>query len=307
MMITKINRMKTNKIKVRGQNLLITFFFIVVLASCSNEVNFGEQYKKIVYIVNSNHLLYVGEHSFETTNDAIAISVYCSSTVPITKDLEVRVKVNRHALDSLNALQLVADADYIERVMLPEDNYQLNGEQYVTIKAGEQYGVLYIPFDFSGLDPNIPYTLPLSLVSNNADYDISPKLKSIVYQIEMINKYAGEYNGSSQTSPTAIVGIQPTLKALSINTVRMSIHNLSDDESNLFTNFMVLTIAGDNSVSISPWGVANVTDLGGSKYDPVTKTFELHYEYTDASAKRQIITSIIRNLNAPPTEEDEFN
>ena len=59
-MITKINRMKTNKIKVRGQNLLITFFFIVVLASCSNEVNFGEQYKKIVYIVNSNHLFYVG-------------------------------------------------------------------------------------------------------------------------------------------------------------------------------------------------------------------------------------------------------
>ena len=306
-MITKINRMKTNRIKVTGLKSIIILFFIGVLVSCSNEVNFGEQYKKKVYIVNSNSLLYTGEHSFETTNDAIAISVYCGSTEPITKDLEVRLKVNRHALDSLNKLQLVADPGYIKRVMLPEDNYEMSGEQYVTIKAGEQYGVLYIPFDFSGLDPSIPYALPLSLVSNNADYDINPKLKSIVYQIEMINKYASDYNGSSQTSPTSIVGIQPTLKALSINKIRMPIHNLPDDEGDLFTNFMVLTIAGDNSVSISPWGIANVTDLGGSKYNPVLQTFELHYEFTDAKAKRQVVTSIIRNLNAPPTEEDELN
>ena len=305
-MITKINRMKTNRIKVSVIKSIIIFFIIGVLASCSNEVNFGEQYKKKVYIVNSNNLLYIAEHSFETTNDAIAVSVYCGSTEPITKDLEVRLKVNRNALDSLNALQLVADAGYIKRVMLPENNYQMNGEQYVTIKAGEQYGVLYIPFEFSGLDPSIPYALPLSLVSNNADYDINPKLKSIVYQIEMINKYAGDYNGSSQTSPTAIVGIQPALKAISINKVRMPIHNLPDDESDLFTNFMVLTIAGDKSISISPWGIANVADLGGSTYNSVTQTFELHYEYTDASAKRQVVTSIIRNINAPPTEEDEL-
>lgn len=249
-------------------------------------------------------MLYVGKHSFETNNNAIAISVYCASTQPITKDLQVRLKVNRYALDSLNALQTLADPGYINRVMLPKDSYQLNGEQYVTIKAGEQYGVLYIPFDFSGLDPSIPYALPLSLVSNNAGYDISPKLKSIVYQIEMTNKYAGDYNGSSQTSPTAIVGIQPALKALSIDKVRMPIHNLSDEVSDLLTNFMVLTIAGDNSVSISPWGIADVTDLGGSTYNPVTQTFELHYQFTDATAKLQTVTTIIRNINAPPTEED---
>ncbi|MPM77777.1 hypothetical protein SDC9_124785 [bioreactor metagenome] len=54
----------------------------------------------------------------------------------------------------------------------------------------------------------------------------------------------------------------------------MPIHNLSDEVSDLLTNFMVLTIAGDNSVSISPWGIADVTDLGGSTYNPVTQTFE---------------------------------
>lgn len=306
MIIIKIYRMKTNRIKATGLRSIIIFCLILVLASCSDKVDFGEQYKKTVYIVNSNNLLHVGEHSFETENDAIAISVYCASSQPITWDLQVRLKINRHALDSLNALQVLADPAYINRVMLPEDSYQLDGEQYVTIKSGEQYGVLYIPFDFSGLDPSIPYAFPVSLVSNSADYEINTRLKSIVYQIEMINQYAGNYNGSSQTSPTSIVGIQPALKAMSINTVRMPIHNLSDEEEDILTNFMLLTIADDNSVSISPWGIADVTDLGGSKYDPVTQTFELYYQFTDALAKRQTIISVIRNINAPPTEEDEL-
>lgn len=298
--------MKTKKIKVTWLRSIITFFLMAVLISCSNEVNFGEQYKKTVYIVNSSNLLYLAEHSFETSRDSIAVSVYCASSQPIKKDLQVCVKVNRYMLDSLNALQLLADPGYMNRVMLPEENYQLNGEQYVTIRAGKQYGVLKIPFDFTGLDPTIPYALPLSLISNNANYDINPKLKSIVYQIEMVNRYAGNYNGSSRTSPTTIVGINPTLKALSVNTVRMPIHNFSDEDKNLLTNFMILTIAEDNSVSIASWGIADITDLGESKYDPLTQTFILYYQFTDVSGKRLNVTSKIRNVNAPPTEEDEL-
>lgn len=297
-MITKKNRMKTKR--------MIVFFLIGILISCSNGVDFGEQYKKTVYIVNSNNLLYIAKHSFEKERDSIAISVYCASSQPITKDLKVRAKVNRRVLDSLNSIQMLADPGYVNRLMLPENSYQLDGELYTTIKAGEQYGVLKIPFDFTGLDPSTPFALPLTLVSNNADYDINPKLQSIVYQIEMVNQYAGDYNGSSQTSPTAIVGIQPTLKALSINKVRLPIHNLPEDDSKFLTNFMVLTIANDNHVTISPWGIADVSDLGGSSYDPEKQIFELYYQFTDAAAKRQTVTTIIRNINAPPSEEDEI-
>jgi hypothetical protein len=306
MMITNKNRMKTNRINVTWTGSLLVLFLLGVVGSCSNEVDFGEQYKKTIYIVNSNNLLHVAEHSFETSRDSIAVSVYCASTEPITKDLQVRLKVDRGALDSLNALQVLADPGYVKRVMLPEECYQLDGELYTTIRAGEQYGVLKVPFNFTGLDPSIPYTLPLTLVSNNAEYDINPRLQSIVYQIEMINQYAGDYNGSSKTSPTAILGIQPSLKAMSINQVRMPIHNLSDDIGELLTNFMVLTIASDNSVTISPWGLADVTDLGGSTYDPVAQRFELHYQYIDAAANRLTVEAIIRNIDAPPSEEDEL-
>lgn len=307
-MTTKTNRMKTNRINATWPGSLIVLFLMGMLASCSNEVDFGEQYKKTVYIVNSNNLLHVEKHSFETMNDSISISVYCASTKPITKDLTVRLKVNCRALDSLNEVQTLADPNYEKRVMFPNTTDQLDEELYATIKAGEQYGLLKIPFDFlsSGLDPFIPYVLPLTLVSNNADYDINPKLKSIVYQVEMVNQYAGDYNGSSKTSPTAILGIQPSLKAMSINQVRMPIHNLSDDISQLLTNFMVLTVASDNSVSISPWGLSDVTDLGGSSYDPVAQRFELHYQFIDAAANRNTVHAIIRNIDAPLIEEDEM-
>lgn len=297
--------MKTIKINIE----FVKFFLLVCLGSflisCSNEIDFGEQYKKVVYIVNSTDLIHVGEHSFNTQNDIIPISVYCASSKPITSDLKVRLKIERKALDSLNMIQSLANPSYVNKVMLPEANYSADGEQYVTIKSGEQYGVLNIPFDFMGLNPAESYALPISLVSNDADYEINPKLKSIVYQIEMINEFSGEYSGSSQTSPTAIVGVHPILKALSGNKIRMPIHNLSDEDKDLLTNFMVLTIVDDYSVSIEPWGIAEVIDLGGSLYDPVRQVFELHYQFIDSSAKKHNVTSIIRNIDAPLTEDDE--
>lgn len=298
--------MKTSKINLKSVKLFLFVYLVLITISCSNEIDFGEQYKKVVYIVNSTDLIHIGEHSFTAQNDVIPISVYCASSKPITSDLKVRLKIERKALDSLNMLQSLANPSYVNRMILPKTNYSVEGEQYVTIKSGEQYGVLNIPFDFKGLDPTLSYALPISLVSNDADYEINPKLKSIVYQIEMINEFSGEYSGSSQTSPTAIVGVHPTLKALSDNKVIMPIHNLSSENKDLLTNFIVLTIADDNSVSIEPWGIAEVSDLEGSSYDPVKQIFELYYQFIDASAKKHNVTSIIRNIDAPLTEDDEL-
>lgn len=284
------------------KNTVITILMLLSL-SCSEEIDFGEQYKKTVYIVNSGSILYTGEHTFGNENEEVIVSVYCASSEPITADLKVRLKIDRNSLDSLNNLNRLLSSSYIDKVILPTANYTLEGEPSVTIKAGEQYGTLRIPFRFSGLDPDVSYTLPVSLVSNAAGYDINPDLKSIVYEIKMVNKYAGNYAGSSQESATTIFGVQPVLKALSSNTVRMPVHNLSDDREKLKINYMVLTIADDGSVSIAPFGFAEVTDLGGSSYDAAKQRFELHYKFTDANSHTVTVTEIIKNLNAP---EEEF-
>ncbi len=301
----KFIRMKTNVKNILANCSVVCFCMIPALISCSNEVDFGEQYKKTVYIVNSAEMLYTGEHFFEAGNEEIVISVYCASSEPIASDIRARLKVDRQAMDSLNALNILIDQSYVNKVMLPPANYQLDGEPYVTIKARTQYGTLRVPFDFKGLDPDVNYTLPITLVSNNADYDINPELRSIVYEVKMMNQFSGDFTGSSRELPAAIRGVHPTLKALSANTVRMPVHNLSSELKDINTNFMLLTIASDGAVTITPWASANVTDLGGSFYDAARQSFELHYQFTNAAGTTLTITEIITNINAPKESDEE--
>jgi hypothetical protein len=274
----------------------------VLLASCSGEVDFGEQYKKTVYIVNAPD--YTGDHSFAAENDEIVISIYCASSKPITKDVKVRLMVDPYILDSLNNVNELSNSSYVRRILLPATNYQMPDEAIVTIKAGEQYGTLSIPFNFNGLDPNKFYGLPLYLCANSEDYDITQELRGLLYQINMVNDYSGNFNGSSTEMPETEEGrmvvkaVQPVLKALSKNTVRMAIHDAEIDDVD---NMMVLTVANDGSVSISPWGNATVTDLGGSHYNSVTMRYELNYRYNG-----KVISEIITNILAPKTDEDIY-
>ncbi|MDR0844875.1 MAG: DUF4361 domain-containing protein [Tannerella sp.] len=283
--------------------LLSVSLCLMLLAACSNEVDFGEQYKKTVYIVNATD--YTGDHSYAAENDAIVISIYCASSKPITKDLKARLMVDPYVLDSLNHLNELSNSNYIKRVLLPQANYQMPDDPIVTIKANEQYGTLNIPFNFNGLDPDKFYALPLYLSANNENYDITENLRVILYQVNMVNDYSGSFNGRStevpenETDRVVVKTVQPTVKALSKNTVRLPIHDANIDDTD---NMMLLTIAGDGSVSITPWENSTVTDLGGSHYNAVKMQYELNYRY-----KGKVISEIITNILAPKTDEDIYN
>lgn len=274
----------------------ILFVMLIVASSCNDDIDFGEQYKKTVYIVNSSNLLLMNEHFYGKDN-TIVVSVYCASSEAIGEDLHVRVKIDEHALDSLNDKGHLESNSYVDKVMLPASRYQFSGEKDVVIRAGEQYGVLEIPFDVDGLDADIPYVLPISIVSNSAGYDVNPQARSIVYGIELSNRFSGIYSGISAESPTAIRSLQVTAKAISTNTVRLPIHNLPADD-NLDTNFMLLTISNDGQVTVAPWLNSTVVDLGGSFYDEVQQILELHYRFT-ADSKIYTVTEKLTNISAP--------
>jgi hypothetical protein len=276
--------------------LLVTLFFaLMAVSSCNSDVNFGEQYQKTVYMVKGKNLLYTGKHFYGEEN-RVEISIYCASSEPIREDLTVRVKIDPHALDSLNAKSILADVNYVDKVMLPETRYNFSGEQSVVIKAGEQYSVLVIPIDVEGLDSDIAYALPVSIVSNSAGYEINPELRSIVYEIKLENKYSGDFSGTSAESPTLIRPVQIALKAISTDKVRLPIHNLSGN--NLDTDYMLLTVSEGGKVSIEPWANSSAVDLGGSYYDEVQQLFELHYRFTNGDVI-YTVTEKIANILAP--------
>ena len=279
---------------------------MMLAASCSNEVDYGEQYKKTIYMVNSNNLLYQAEHFYGEQNKMV-FSVYCASSEPITDDVTVQLEFDRNPLDSLNAVRTLSDPSYVARELLPQDHYELPSNPEVTIRAGQQYGTLEVPFHADDLDPLKSYTLPMTIVSNSSGYDTNSQLESIVYEPVMVNGYSGNYTGVSSESVKVARTVQPALKALSANTVLMPVHNLSGDIQYLDTNFMVLTIADDSTtVTIAPHGNANVVDLSGSIYDRERQRFELHYLFTAANNVTFTITEIIANVKAPVSEEDEI-
>lgn len=276
--------------------LMMILSMMLYLAACDSKVDFGEQYKKTVYIVNSQNVLYSSEHSFNKENDAIKISVYCACTEPIRHDLKVKLKVDPEALAKLNNQNSLGNPNYVDKLILPEANYNFDDDD-VTILAGHQYGVFSVPVNLEGLDADKSYTLPLSIVSNSAGYDINPELQQIVYEFKFTNDYAGDYVGNSvELDNNRERSVQLTLKALSKNQVRMPIHNWSSSENSLNTNFMVLTISVDGKVDISPWKDAQITDLGNSKYDAKTHSFVLNYKLVDDDGESVEIQESIRNI-----------
>lgn len=79
--------MKPDKLK-----LILFSLSAFIFWSCSSEpADFGEQYKKTLYIVNSRDMLYVGEHAYGSENNSMSFSIYCASSEPIKSDLTVQL------------------------------------------------------------------------------------------------------------------------------------------------------------------------------------------------------------------------
>jgi len=287
------------KIKITNIAACCGCIVLMLFTSCDGDIDFGEQYKKTIYLVNASKLLYTKEHSFGVENDKIVFSVYCASSEPTTQDVSVTLKIDQNALDSHNAQGFLENSAYIAKQMLPGANFQMPTQMQVNIPAGKQYAILEVPFNAEGLDADVSYALPISIVSNNRDYDISPQARSLVYEVRLTNKYSGIFTGISTESPTAKRPVQVTLKALSANQVRLPIHNLDADKQYMGTNFMLLTIEKTGQVTIAPWANAKIVDLGDNFYDEVRQAYELNYRFTDENGKVFTITKKIANVNAP--------
>ena len=272
---------------------------LMLFSACNGDIDFGEQYKKTIYLVRGNNFLYTKEHFYGTENDKLVFSVYCASSEAIKQDVSVLLKIDQNALDSLNAQGFLESSAYIDKQMLPPASYDMPTEARVTIPAGKQYGLLEIPFYSEGLNPDISYTLPVSIISNDQGYELVREARSLVYEVKMTNKYAGIFTGTSAQSPTVIRPLQISLKAISANQVRMPIHDLDTGDDYLDTNFMLLTIAADGKVSITPYADAQIVDLGNNFYDEVRQAYELNYRYTDSNGNFFTISEIIANVNAP--------
>lgn len=259
----------------------------VVFTSCEEDYAGKEQYKKVIYIVGSENKVYNFEHPLGNEPTRGFVSVYCGGSKGPDGDVTVELIEDQEILDKYNYTEF---GDKIEKYLkrLPVANYSMPSLTGILKDGGEPFVKLSIYVKTLGLSPDSVYVIPLK-IKEVSDYEVNPKLSSILYTVKLLNQYSGEYKmkaklvESDDEQKTKDVFKTKIATPIDENTVRFFIAMEKEDPERIHLATMTCRIGADNMVAVqSPY----VTDLGGSTYDPKKKIFQLNYRYFDADADK---------------------
>lgn len=173
---------------------------------------------------------------------------------------------------------------------LPVQYYSVEDLGNVTIPKGKFQGLSTISIDADlfcadSLALTSTYALGFKLLDTSADSILSEKNSTII-TFKYINTYHGNYYHKGQaigySGGTAVETVTyPDDDLWELNT--FSVNGVTAPEMANFSGsnfYMDLTIAQDNSVSISSNPTASVEVSGNGNYNPDTRTFILEYNFT---------------------------
>ncbi len=274
---------------------LILFASIIGLSSCLDDKGYTDIINSvgaepIVSIFgNAGGSLQTGKFKIDTLV-GVTYQVNLGSIDPLNKDLAVTMGATQGATDFLkatNAKRVAAGDDPYEA--LPTTAYTIVNP---TIKAGARDADFIVNVKLpKTLDFSKEYVIPVG-ISDASGVKISGNLGFMnIFVGGTPNKYDGAYKATGYfthpTSPRAIDRAK-TLKTIDKATSETEFADLGSP--------VWLKVNKDNSVTMIPQGAtANLAgpfeQTGVNKYDPVTKTFTLNYQYNVGT---RAITEVIK-------------
>lgn len=265
--------------------LLIVLGVITLLTSCSNEVNFGEQYKKVVYIVNSKEPLFYAEHNVTSTSKG-KISVYITGSELPGKDIRISYKVDAQALEEYNKKEY-DDRTSLYFSLIPENLCSFQTPD-ITIKKGEPYGLLEFTLNTQALLANKVYILPITIYDAQ-DAEISENLHTILYVIQIQNEYAGDYMSTYRINGVGQGDIKKKATAISSKKILMPLakdnkdNTSSNDVPDANNGYYQITVNEDNSATLEPYlqSIIHQDKEKHSYYDPDERIFYIYYNIED--------------------------
>lgn len=263
--------------------LLMALGIITLLASCSNKVDFGEQYKKIVYIVNSKESLFYAAHDAVNASRG-NISVYVAGSELPGEDIHVSYKVDAQALDKYNEKEY-GDRTNLYFTLIPEDSYSF-GTSDIIIKKGEPYGCLEFTLNTLALHSDKVYILPIT-IDNAQGAEVSESLHTILYVIQIQNEYAGTYISTCIVNGVAKGDFNKKATAISSRKILLPLANHGNTSAantlSLEKDYYQITINDDNSLVLEPYlqSIIHQDMEKQNYYDPEKRIFYLHYNIED--------------------------
>ena len=156
----------------------------------------------------------------------------------------------------------------------------------VTFNPGEFAKSIMIQFDPTTLDLSKQYALGFKIDQADGAF-ISESKKEALIEVAIKNKYHGTYHASGifhhPTAGDRAIDEDKNLLTTGANSVRANLGDLGGSGYQ-----MILTInPATNAVAITPAGVTPNVDQhwGPNYYDPVTKSYHLHYSYNTAAPR----------------------
>ena len=277
---------------------LILFASVIGLSSCLEDKGYtdivnGVGAEPIVSIFGGDGgALKTGIFKIDTLVE-VRYLVNLGSIDPLNKDLALTIGVTQGATDFLkatNSKRVAVGDDPLDA--LPTTAYTFVNP--VVIKAGKRDDTLRVRVKLpKTLDFSKEYVIPVG-IADASGVKISSNLGFMnIFVGGTPNKFEGAYASTGYfTHPTVPRAID---RAKALKTV---------DKSTSETEFadlggaatMLLKVNKDNSVTITPQGSAATLagpfeQVGVNKYDPVTKSFTLNYQYNVGS---RVITEVIK-------------
>jgi hypothetical protein len=272
------------------QTALILFTSIIGLISCVGDTSVPNVAEVVSISSNVGGSTQTVVFKIDTLVE-IKYKVFYESVNSLTKDLPITIGVTQTALDLLKATN-------IKRATAGEDAYEtlpVSVYSFVNpiIKTGQKEAEFSIKVKLiKTLDYTKEYVIPVG-ISNANGVKISESLSFLNIIVDGTpNKYQGDYKSiGTFTHPTSPRKIDREKFLTSIDKFT------SETEFGDLSYLMWLKVNKDNTVTIIPKGeAANVAgpfeQIGINKYDPLTKTFTLNYQYN--SGTRGISEKITR-------------
>lgn len=274
--------------------MFLTGVILYICDACSTDVDFGEQYKKQIYIVNANEYVINAEHNLAESTDGF-ITFYCAGSEKSQKNVVVHYKIDKEALDAYNKSEYDENTSrYMECV--PENKIRFH-EEVVTIKAGEDYAMLGFTINTLNLDPSKKNAIPIT-ITEVSDYEINPKMKTLFYNLKLKTQYSGFYDsrldlhsyGMLQSTKFA----QKETIATGKNEIRVPILDRKEIPEGSINYYVITLNEEDNTITLTsedpsfkPQKVINVkpdatspaTPVPVNYYKPETREFVIGYSY----------------------------
>jgi hypothetical protein len=262
------------KIKQTG---LILFTSIIGLISCVGDTSVPAVAEVVNISGNIGGSSQIVAFKIDTLVE-VKYKVFYESVNSLTKDLPITMGVTQGALDLLKATN-------IKRATAGDDAYEplpVSVYSFVNpiIKTGQKEAEFSVKVKLiKTLDYTKEYVIPVG-ISNANGVKISENLGFLNIIVDGTpNKYQGDYKSIGTFGhPTTPRKIERDKSLKSIN------KSTSETEFADLGYLMWLKVNKDNSVTIVPQDAAAglpgpFEQTGINKYDPLTKTFTLNYQY----------------------------